>query len=50
MKDWVLITFPFTALHRRPIVKHTQAGFLTLLSSQQPSHPELIKRQWLIVC
>jgi hypothetical protein len=50
MKDWVLITLPFTVLHRRPICEAPQAGFLTLPSLQQPSRPKLVKRQWLMIC
>jgi hypothetical protein len=33
MKDWVFSTLPFTVLHRRPIVKRIQAGFLAYGSS-----------------
>ncbi len=40
-KDRVFSTPPFTALHRRPIVKRIQAGVLTFGSSYllAPSHP-----------
>jgi hypothetical protein len=33
MKDWVFSTLPITVLHRRPIVKRIQAGFLAYGSS-----------------
>ena len=31
-------------------VKNIQAGFLTLPPSQRPSHPELVKGQWPLIC
>jgi hypothetical protein len=33
MKDWVFSCLTFTVLHRRPIVKRIQAGFLAYGSS-----------------
>jgi hypothetical protein len=40
-KDWVFSTPPFTAFHRRPVVKRIQAGFLAYGSSYRLPLPIL---------